>query len=87
MKTFPNGFTSWIETHHEIVAAITTELSYDSHDNLISEIVKQQGHGGSLYELAEDLTDEFELKHQNREWDGDFYDEIETFLGEKLLKN
>lgn len=88
MKTFPNGFESWQETHYEVVAAITTELiSYYPHDNsnhgLLRATLQEKGHGG-LYELANDLTDEFENLHQGREWDGEFFDEIETFLNKKL---
>lgn len=88
MKTFPNGFESWQETHYEVVAAITTELiSYDEHGDsnheLIRATLKENGHGG-LYELASDLTDEFELKNKDREWDGEFFEEIENFLDEKL---
>ena len=88
MKTFPNGFESWQETHYEVVAAITTELiSYDEYSNfnhqLIGTTLQEKGHGG-LYELANDLTDEFELKNQDREWDGEFFDEIERFLDEKF---
>lgn len=33
-----------------------------------------------LNELAKELTDKFENIHQDREWDGDFFDEIEEFL-------
>lgn len=84
MKTFPNGFESWQETHYEVVAAITTELMYDGLDNLITKTIKEKGHGG-LYELASDLTDEFELKNKDREWDGEFFEAIETFLNEKFM--
>ena len=88
MKEFPNGFESWQETHYEVVAAITTELiSYDEYSNfnhqLIRTTLQEKGHGG-LYELANDLTDEFELKNQGREWDSEFFDEIERFLDEKF---
>jgi hypothetical protein len=88
MKTFPNGFESWQETHYEVVAAITTELiSYDEYSNfnhqLIRTTLQEKGHGG-LYELANDLTDEFELLNKDREWDGEFFDEIERFLDEKF---
>jgi hypothetical protein len=34
--------------------------------------------------LANDLTDEFELLNKDREWDGEFFDEIERFLDEKF---
>lgn len=88
MKEFPNGFASWQETHYEVVAAITTELMADYEynefrDDLIRITLREKGHGG-LYELANDLTDEFELKNQGREWDGEFFDEIERFLDEKF---
>jgi hypothetical protein len=53
------------------------------HSELLEKTIKEKGHGG-LYELAEDLTDEFETINKNREWDGEFFEEIETFLNEKL---
>jgi hypothetical protein len=88
MKEFPNGFASWQETHYEVVAAITTELMADYEynefrDDLIRITLREKGHGG-LYELANDLTDEFELLNKGREWDGEFFDEIERFLDEKF---
>lgn len=88
MKTFPNGFESWQETHYEVVAAITTELMADYEynefrDDIIRITIREKGHGG-LYELANDLTDEFETLHQGREWDGEFFETIENFLDEKL---
>jgi hypothetical protein len=84
MKEFPNGFASWQETHYEVVAAITNEIAYDNgRDNLIYKTLRENGHGG-LYELAEGLTDEFELLNKGREWDGEFFDEIERFLDEKF---
>jgi hypothetical protein len=84
MKEFPNGFASWQETHYEVVAAITSiVLDDDNKDNLVYKTYREDGLGG-LYELAEDLTDEFELLNKDREWDGEFFDEIERFLDEKL---
>lgn len=84
MKTFPNGFESWHETHYEIVVAITMELAHDDdRENLIKKTIREKGHGG-LYELASDLTDEFETKNKNREWDGEFFEEMEAFLNEKF---
>jgi hypothetical protein len=86
MKTFPNGFESWHETHYEIVSAITARLIADDAeacDGLIRSTLKEKGHGG-LYELASDLTDEFENLHRGREWDGEFFDEIENFMDKKL---
>jgi hypothetical protein len=85
MKNFPNGFTSWQETHFEVVSYIS-DLRYISpiKSNVIEEIHLNKGTGG-FYELAEDLTDEFELLNKDREWDGEFFDEIEDFLEKKLL--
>lgn len=85
MKTFPNGFESWQETHFEIVSYIY-ELRNNPpiESNIIEEIQLNKGIGG-FYELAEDLTDEFELINKDREWDGEFFDEIEDFLEKKLL--
>ena len=84
MKEFPNGFASWQETHYEVVAAITSiALDNDNKDNLVYKTYREDGLGG-LYELAEELTDEFELLNKDREWDGEFFDEIERFLDEKF---
>lgn len=83
-KNFPNGFASWIETHYEVVAAIEREQCKDEPQGLVAERHGAQGHGG-LYELAEELTDEFEKLNEGRSWDGDFFDEIDSFLQEKLF--
>jgi hypothetical protein len=75
--------TSWIETHFEISGAITIEISKDNPTGLVAERHAAQGHGG-LYELAEELTDEFETLHKGREWDGEYFDTIYSFIQEKL---
>lgn len=88
-KKFPNGFTSWMETHHEIVAAITETLFVGRMEkerqtiSVVSKRYSEQGKGG-MYELAEELTDEFEKMNEGREWDGEFFDEIEEFINQKL---
>ena len=83
MKQFPNGFSSWQETHFEIVSAI----SYRIHQMQPSSVVwlrnEEQGQGG-LYELAEELTDEFENIYQGVEWDGNYMDTIEQFINVML---
>jgi hypothetical protein len=87
MKEFPNGFAAWQETHYEVVAAITNEIADDLNsefrEDLVHKTLRENGHGG-LYELAEELTDEFELLIKGREWDGEFFEEIERFLDEKF---
>lgn len=72
---------SWIETHHEIVAAITLILNsdQDAWPEYFGLIEVMEGMGG-FYDLAETLTDKFEEANKGREWDGDFFDTIEEFL-------
>ncbi len=82
-KPHETNFTSWHETHYEIVQAITIEQTKEQPQGLAQERHDAQGHGG-LYELAQELTDEFENKNKDREWDGEFFDEIDSFLKEKL---
>lgn len=84
-KHFPNGFLSWQETHYEVVSMISyqTRLPKNQMSDLISDIYAAQGTGG-MYELAEQLTDEFETLNEGRIWDGQFFDEIEEFISKKL---
>lgn len=82
-KNFPNGFTSWQETHYEVVQAITFIAQQDEPYGIVEERREAQGHGG-LYELARELTDAFEKEHEEYEWDGEFFDTIEAWLDEKL---
>ncbi len=82
-KHFPNGFNSYIETHFEIAGAIAVDAEKDEPSKLVNLRHEAQGLGG-LYELAEELTDEFETIHKGRNWDGEFFDEIEAFIHHKL---
>lgn len=85
-KKFPNGITSWIETHHEVVEFITLTLEKETDtDNMdmCNHVKLTQGTGG-IYELAEKWTDEFELLHEGNEWgDADYFETIEAFLVDK----
>ena len=85
-KIFPNGFDDWQETHFEIVHAITqADMNGDS--NTVNRLQEEQGHGG-LYELAQELTDKFELMHEGKEWgidnDTQYFDAMEEFLTKEL---
>jgi hypothetical protein len=75
-KRFPNGFESWCKTYYEIV------------DFLIctSKVVKfyKQNSTGGMYELARELTDKFETLNKGREWNGEFFEELEHFLIKEL---
>lgn len=84
-KVFINGFSSWQETHFEVVDYITTIRSNDKIDGIVGERQEEQGTGG-LWELAEDWTDEFEKLNGGREWDGEFYEEVEEFCRVKNYK-
>lgn len=79
-KNFPNGFNSWIETYFEVVSHINNTVNKEK--TIAHGRMTQQGTGG-LYEMAEELTDQFETINQGREWDGEFFDEIENWLTEK----
>lgn len=49
----------------------------------IKNVIESKGTGG-LYELAESWTDEFEKQNEGREWDGEFFDEVNSFLETKV---
>jgi hypothetical protein len=89
---FPNGFTSWMETHHEVVAFITKQLMVFDHTAAINqdaphkiyETASEVGTYG-MYDLAKAWTNEFEELNKGRKWDGDgdYFDEIEKFCEQK----
>jgi len=83
-KKFPNGFTSYLETHHEVVRVITLHVE-NGVNSKANDVMENRGTGG-LYELAEDLTDRFEHLNVARAWDGEFFDEIEDYLNKTLIK-
>ena len=83
-KLFPNGFESWYETFYEITHTIERHQD-EGVKSLVWEVLGSQGRGG-LYELAKKLTDKFELLYKDREWDGEYFDEVERFLETELKK-
>ena len=87
---FPNGFESWHETHFEICAAINTRQTQNfakkTADCKGLVFDSQEGEGfPALYSLALHLTNEFEILHKGREWDGEFFEAIEEFIESKNL--
>ena len=85
-KKFLNGFKTWMETFYEVVATISRETG--SEVDTKSRVIKERYEAGgscAMYSLAEELTDEFEKKNEGREWDGEFLDEVDEFLNEKLF--
>ena len=81
-KVFPNGFSDWQETHYEIVTYLATTVDYSGS---IANKAEVTGGKGKLYELAEELTDEFENLYKGKEWDSDYLDTIEEFLKNKEI--
>jgi hypothetical protein len=79
--TFPNGFTSWYETHHEIVSMIA--LAYEHDEPNMVAFVERRGTGG-LYEMGFLMTQEFEQQHAGRQWDGEFFEELEHYFAQKI---
>jgi len=80
-KKYVNGKTSYLETHCLICMEIAGQR--DNELSIAGERELSQGTGG-IFELAEELTDEFENLHLNEDWvDKDYFDEIDSFLKSK----
>jgi hypothetical protein len=82
-RTEIDGFESYLETHYEMVQAITMEHIKDEPQGVVRERHDAQGHGG-LYELAEELTGKFERQNEIASWDADFFETIYQFTKENL---
>lgn len=74
---FPNGFNNWHETHYFI--SIHVDQTEEVEGTLAFRRRERQGMG-ALWELAEELTNEFERLHEGRAWDGEWMDELEQWL-------
>ncbi len=85
-KNFPNGFTSWYETHFEISVAIHKLFDSEHYPDKIRERYEESGYG-ALYELSEELTDKFEKKYEHRVWEGcDYYETLNEFIAEEFTQ-
>lgn len=87
-EKFPNGITSYLETFYEVVNKFN--LSWDSdlfcyNSDKLTFLYDNDGIG-ALYTYAEELTDEFELLNKDRKWNGEFFEEINEFLNNKLYE-
>lgn len=75
----------YLETHFEVVVELMYQLEIQENPGLLL-LYEQRGRGG-LWELAKDITDEFESLNKNREWkDGEWFDKIYEFISNKLDK-
>ena len=80
--SIPNGFYSWVRTHHEVVMLISTE-----HASKMEAIRTSKYHSGdrmTFIDYAIDWTNEFEKKNKDRQWDGEFLEEIEQFVEQQV---
>lgn len=80
---FPNGFESWQETHFEIVAQLVTMRKGGDVPEFLHQVQKDLGRCG-FYSYAKLWADEFEKLHAGREWDGEFFDELDYFVERKV---
>ena len=83
---FPNGFASWMETHHEIVGAIAIDQNnvniHIPKSPIVADRYESEGTEG-IYKLAEELTNKFELLHKG-EILADYFETIESFIQTEL---
>lgn len=84
-KRFPNGLESYLETHFHIAGVIAIELSKPEFDSkVVDDRYAAQGTGG-MYELAQELTDEFEVEHEAATMaDSNYFEIIDDFIERKL---
>lgn len=82
---FPNGFRKWVETLMEMNSYITLAASKSGKSNSVVLLVRESEGGAGMYDLALEWAKEFELINKDREWDGEFYEEVEIFAQSKDL--
>ena len=78
---YKDELSDYLETYHEITRCIWEAIDSDFLNEI--KLVYDQNGTGAMYELAKAFTDEFQRIHHARQWDGDFFDEIETFMNTK----
>jgi len=79
---FPNGFISYKETLIELSLSAGAEMRQER-SALIDNNDKMGGRAG-LYDLLHDWAMEFEQQNKGREWDGEFFDEVDKFFNLKI---
>lgn len=73
------------ETHFIIVQDITTEVNkpMGQQAKVIRDTMRREGTGG-LFMLASRWTDEFWNETKDREWNGEWLEELWDFIAEKF---
>ena len=86
-KQFPRGFNSWMETHYDIVYAMTIMINDEDIDDccILYKRYEEEGQDG-LYMLSQEITDEFEKEYKGAIWGADFnyYETLENYLNTRL---
>lgn len=74
----------YLETYYEVVSIIEEKNSnaFGSSDALM-ELYNTHGRG-ALWELAKSITDDFQSLNKNREWDGEFLEEIQSYTLKRI---
>lgn len=78
---FPNGFDSWQKTHFEVVEVLVymRDLEKDQQPKTFSEALDRSA-TKELYQLAIDLTNQYEQQTKGKERKRTLFDEIEDFV-------
>jgi hypothetical protein len=72
---------NWAEAHYEFVRLIEEARQQE---NPTMEFIENTTGIGGFWQLAFDMTQEYEKLHKGRQWYGDWLDEIESFFETKL---
>lgn len=76
----PTKHQDWAETHFEISAWLALQI--ENNTDLAVQVYGNHGRGG-FYELAWELTQDFQDLHGDYEWDGDYFEALEDYLKQK----
>lgn len=83
-REFPNGFTSWSETHYEVVLEFARRMDNLDGSPALKALFNAHGTNG-LYGASVRLTDSFESQNEGETWETrDWRDELETCLNQNL---
>lgn len=88
---FPNGFTSWHQTHCDVVECLVSieyPMFNDDGEQSILELEKDKQGSTAVYDIAELLTDEFEQLIKGVKWDEEFIYllAVEEFVEQRLYR-
>ena len=86
-KLFPNGIFNWKDTFFEVSGMIAfMRYKQNGTDKRWDKLNDQLQGSPGFRDLAVSLTNQFEEMNTGREWDGEFYEEIEDFVEDSINK-